>query len=232
MVKSLLVPDIEYTENKSLLPEDKNQEVSTYDITLYGIEEVIALGQPVYAFIERNLVYYPIYLVKNDKVTKQIGLYEVFANNIVNILDEDGDVELTKMSQPLLYAAVSTSTEKNELASEAGPITEKKAPTSEAGPGEAEAGPTSEAGPVEELFTLPEPLPEQTQAEAEKESATYIEDKKNHWLQSYFKNNNYRMIDNEGKGDCLFAVIRDALAKVGVYKSVDEMRNILAENVT
>ena len=40
------------------------------------------------------------------------------------------------------------------------------------------------------------------------------------------------MIDNEGKGDCLFAVIRDALEKIGVQKSVNDMRNILADNVT
>jgi predicted NAD-dependent protein-ADP-ribosyltransferase YbiA (DUF1768 family) len=203
MVKSLLVPDVVYIENNSLLPEDKNQEVSTYDITLYDVDEVIALGQPVYTFIDRNLVYYPIYLVKNDKVTKQIGLYEVLGDNIVNVLDKDGDVDLTKLGHPLLYA-VPASTEKKELASLSG----------------------------EPPSALTELLPEQTPAEAEQESASYIEDKKNHWLQSYFQNNNYRMIDNEGKGDCLFAVIRDALAKVGVYKSVDDMRQILAENVT
>jgi len=207
MVKSLLVPDVEYIENTALLPEDKNQEVSTYDITLFNVEEVIALGQPVYTFIDRNLVYYPIYLVKNDKVTKQIGLYEVFGDNIVNVLDEDGDVDLLKMSDPILYNAASLeptspSTEKKELPEELNPL---------------------------EALSI---LTEQTKTQAEKESSGYIQDKKNHWLQAYFKNNNYKMIENEGKGDCLFAVIRDSLAKVGVYKSVDEMRNILAENVT
>ena len=101
MVKSLLSSDVDYIENKSLLPEDKNQESSIYEITLYGDDETIALGQPVYTFIERNIVYYPIYLVKNDKVTQQIGLYEVFADSIVNILDSDGYVDISLIGQPL-----------------------------------------------------------------------------------------------------------------------------------
>lgn len=210
MVKSLLSPDIDYIENRSLLKEDKNQESSLYEITLFGKDETIALGQPVYTFIERNIVYYPIYLVKNDKVTMQIGLYEVFADNIVNILDVDGDVDLLLIGQPLLYSFVDDSL----LSGEGEQVSEKSTlPTS------------TEKNALE-------PLPEQNALDAERERETYAEDKGTHWIQDYFKSNNYRMIDNEGQGDCLFAVIRDALAKVGVYKSVDEMRKVLADNVT
>lgn len=213
MVKSLLSSDIDYIETSTLLPEDKNQEASLYEITLYDKDETIALGQPVYTFIERNIVYYPIYLVKNDKVSLQIGLYEVFSDSIVNILDADGDVDLLLIGQPLLYADILSRAEGDATGQVVAPppSTEKKAP---------------------------ETLPEQTAADAEKEREAYaeaegkVEAKGTHWIQAYFKNNNYRMIDNEGKGDCLFAVIRDALAKVGVYKSVDEMRGILAANVT
>jgi predicted NAD-dependent protein-ADP-ribosyltransferase YbiA (DUF1768 family) len=197
MVKSLLIPDIEYPEIRSLLPEDKELSTSLYDITLFNKDEEIALGNPVYTFVERNIVYYPIYLLKNDKVVLQIGLYEVFASEMDNFLDTDGDVDLLLIGSPLLYGFV-----KDFLS----PITEKK-----------------------ELVTIA--LEEQSKADSEKESSTYIKDNKNHWIQHYFKNNNYKMIDNEGKGDCLFAVIRDALEKVGVEKSVNDMRKILADNV-
>ena len=225
MVNSILVPDIKYEEPTTLMPEDKNQEVSIYEITLYGKDEEVALGQAVYTFIERNLVYYPIYLVKNDKVTKQIGLYEVFADDIVNILDADGDVELEKLSSPLLYGYV-LDEEKKRL------NREKDDNESEIeGNSEDDDNDIDEDIIDESLITF-DPLPEQTKTEAELEKESYLESKDNHWIQSYFENNNYRMIDNEGKGDCLFAVIRDALAKVGVYKSVDEMRKILADNVT
>tara|TARA_Y100000385_G_C13056984_1_gene622493 strand:- start:421 stop:1830 length:1410 start_codon:yes stop_codon:yes gene_type:complete len=43
------------------------------------------------------------------------------------------------------------------------------------------------------------------------------------------KNNNYTIIENEGGGDCLFASIRDGLKRVGINKSVDEMRMILSK---
>jgi predicted NAD-dependent protein-ADP-ribosyltransferase YbiA (DUF1768 family) len=207
MVKSVLSLDIEYNENRSLLPEDKNQEASLYDVTLFNTEEVIALGQPVYTYIEKNIVYYPIYLVKNDKVTQQIGLYEFFADSIVNIVDADGDVDLALASQPVLYGFVNETLIKSM------------------------ASKTETIGLLAEDPLLV-PLAIQTEKEASSEREQYSADEGNHWIQSYMENNNYTMVDNEGNGDCLFAVIRDALAKVHVYKSVDEMRKILADNAT
>ena len=68
MVKSLLSSTIVYPENRHLLTEDKNSEASLYEITLFEKDETIALGQPVYTYIDQNIIYYPIYLVKNNKV--------------------------------------------------------------------------------------------------------------------------------------------------------------------
>lgn len=216
MVHSLLSPEIDYEENRSLLPEDKNKQASLYEITLFDKDEIIALGQPVYTFIERNIVYYPIYLVKDDKVTLQIGLYEVFADNVVNILDEDGDIDLELMSPPLLYGFVKT-TEKKELLGEDALVKEMEQKLS--------------MSDLEESSKI-SPLPEQTEKESLAERSQYIKQKGEFWFKTYMENDNYRMIENEGKGDCLFAVIRDALARVGVFKSVDEMRIVLSENAT
>ena len=225
MVKSLLSSTIDYQENRHLLLEDKNNEASLYEITLFEKDETIALGQPVYTYIEKNIIYYPIYLVKNNKVSLQIGLYEIFADGLVNILDSDGDIDLELIGQPLLYSFVAKELKQAE-ASEAGPG------ASEAGPGasEAEAGASeaeAEAEAVAEVL-----LPEQTATDAATEKSLYKADKQNHWIQAYMENNNYRMVENEGQGDCLFAVIRDGLATAGVQKSVADMRIILADNVT
>ena len=67
---------------------------------------LLHLGQPKYAFIENSIVYYPVYLVKNQKVQLQIGVYEVLADRVPNIMDEDGDVELGLLDEPLLYSFV------------------------------------------------------------------------------------------------------------------------------
>jgi len=214
MVKSLLSSTIVYPENRHLLTEDKNSEASLYEITLFEKDETIALGQPVYTYIDQNIIYYPIYLVKNNKVSLQIGLYEIFADGLVNILDSDGDIDLELIGQPLLYSFVET----------------------ELGQGQTQAEQTqaeqAQAEQTKAEQTQAQTLLEQTLTDATNERALYKAAEENHWIQAFMENNNYRMIDNEGQGDCLFATIRDGLATVGVVKSVTDMRTILAENVT
>ena len=210
MVQSYLKKSISYPENRGLMPEDKNMNADLYEITLFDKDEIIALGQPIYTFIEHNIIYYPIYLVKNDRVSLQIGLYEVFADGLVNIIDADGDIDLDLMGQPLLYGFV-----EQVLNSEKNPQDK-----------------TALATVAQNIETREEPLTQQTAIEASNERALFQIKKDNNWMQTYMENNNYRIIDNEGKGDCLFAAIRDGLAKVGVHKSVMQQRQLLAENAT
>ena len=222
MVKSLLSSNIDYLENRHLLTDDKNSEATLYEITLFDKDETIALGQPVYTYIEHNIIYYPMYLVKNNKVTLQIGLYEIFADGLVTILDSDGDLDLDLIGQPLLYSFVEK---------ELGPELAHAEAQAEAQAG-AEAGAQAEAEAEAEADIVVAPLPEQTATDAANEKELYKADKKNHWIQAFMENNNYQMIENEGQGDCFFAVIRDGLATVGIQKSVADMRTILADNVT
>ena len=60
----------------------------------------------------------------------------------------------------------------------------------------------------------------------------YKEDKKHQWIQKYLKSQYYTLIDNEGGGDCLFSVIRDALKANGKEITVMELRSKLANEVT
>ena len=48
----------------------------------------------------------------------------------------------------------------------------------------------------------------------------------------FMRNTHYGIVDNEGGGDCLFAVIRDALRGTDKETSVRELRAILAQNAT
>ena len=51
-------------------------------------------------------------------------------------------------------------------------------------------------------------------------------------IAKFMRNNNYKLVDNEGGGDCLFAVIRDGLKRVGIHTSVAELRDKLANEAT
>ena len=48
------------------------------------------------------------------------------------------------------------------------------------------------------------------------------------WVQKFFRNNHYNIIDNEGGGDCFFATMRDALKCAGKDISVRQLRAIVA----
>ena len=106
MVKSVLDKNINYSENKKLDTEDMEYDASLYEISLLKENVIIALGQAKYTFIEEKIIYYPIYLVKDDKVSIQIGVYEIISDNLPNIIDDDGDIILEKIDQPLLYSFV------------------------------------------------------------------------------------------------------------------------------
>ena len=106
MVNSILNSKINYPEIKKLDPEDKSFDASMYEITVLGIDIVIALGQAKYAFIDDNIVYYPVYLVKDERVSKQIGVYEIMSDQLPNIIDDDGDIDLESIHDPLIYSFV------------------------------------------------------------------------------------------------------------------------------
>ena len=75
-------------------------------------------------------------------------------------------------------------------------------------------------------------LPAQTKDTAQAEHAEYKKLPDQPWIQTHMQNNNFGITDNEGGGDCLFAVIRDAYRTRGKYVEVPELRSKLAAEAT
>ena len=196
MVKSLINPSVDYPEQKTLQEEDKEYEASTYKVELLDEEVVIALGQVKYI---KNILFYPIYLIKNSRVELQIGVYEIAAADAATVIDEDGDVDVGLLGEPILFPYVSRAV----LTGSAKDIVDK------------------------ETIVI-----DQTLEEAVKEREAFKDNKTLPWIQRFMKNNNYKIVDNEGKGECLFAAIRDGLKIAGINTSVDDMRKLLAANAT
>jgi hypothetical protein len=207
MVKSLINSSINYPEHKTLYEEDKGYEASLYKINILDEDVVVALGQTKYINIDKNVLFYPIYLVENNKVTIQIGVYEVAAADAATIMDEDGDVDVSLLGEPVLFPFVGkfTLSAADDAVSDA----------------TASAATASVAS-----------VSEQTAADALKEKESFKDSKDLSWIQKFMSNNYYKVINNEGKGECLFATIRDGLKTVDINTSVDDMRKILAANAT
>jgi len=103
MVKSILDSTIEYTETNEIDKDDIGIDATLYETNFYGIMVGFVLGNPKYTYLDKNIIYYPIYLVKNDEITEQIGLYELLSINQQSIIDSDGDIDLNRLEKPLLY---------------------------------------------------------------------------------------------------------------------------------
>jgi len=51
----------------------------------------------------------------------------------------------------------------------------------------------------------------------------------NTWINNFFNNNNYDVMDIEGNGDCLFICIRDAFEQLGKMMTVKSIRELLSK---
>ena len=252
MVKSKLNSNVNYSEIKILNVEDRDKEVALFEIELFDIPLLIALGEDKYTYSDENIVYFPVYLIKNERVGKQIGVYEIYSDDLSQSLDEEGDVDITEIDGPLLYSFVNkdylNDFNRNDAADE---TEEDEAEEDEAEEDEAEEDEAEDEDEVEEdevdedeieeavsisqslnKMNIKEDLPEQNSAVAKKEIDEYVENKKDSWIQKYLKNSYYTIVKNEGGGDCLFSSIRDGLKLVNVERSVTEMRKILAAEAT
>ena len=238
MVNSILNSKINYPEIKKMDPEDKSFDASMYEIEVLGIDIVIALGQAKYAFINDNIVYYPIYLVKGDRVSKQIGVYEILADQLPNIIDEDGDVDLGRINDPLIYSFVNVEMLNRAKNINVAEKQKQKEEDIEVDKDINKDEPLSDTD--EPLLDTDEddgdfhdlPLPEQSENQIAIEKDNYKKEKGQPWVQEFFKSNEYNLIDNEGGGECLFAVIRDALKSVDKEVTVLELRRKLANELT
>lgn len=103
MVKSNINPEkVDYKENREIDDEDVGFASSLYQYEIYDKTIEIALGKAKYTFANYNITYYPLYLIIGDEPRVKIGIFEIDSNNVINTLDEEGDVDLNK-GNILLY---------------------------------------------------------------------------------------------------------------------------------
>ena len=260
MVRSKLNPDINYREYKQLERDDADYDATMYEIELLGKEVRIAIGRG--KTDKKGIIYYPMYLINtDDRVVKQIGVFEIRAEQVSDVLDDEDDLDIDKLPHPLIYSFVTADTLEADSRGKNAPAAAAAAAASVAALDEAttnEAEPESELGEKEAIAEVVEhvildsqeedvvdeaanvlrskmkalAIPPQTKETAQTEHAEYKKQPDQPWIQTHMQNNNFGITDNEGGGECLFAVIRDAYRTRGKYVEVPELRRKLAAEAT
>ena len=227
MVVSLINNSIFYDEDSRIYKDDINHEASLYEIQVDDVDIDIVLGKQKNEYIENepSIIYFPIYLAYKDKILSRIGIFEVLSNDITDVYDDDGDLDLDKVSLPRIFSFVN----KDYLSDKA----IKNDPEPEPEP---EPEPTANEEPEDE----PNANEESEDEDEVPEDEEYEPDEDSYWVTRYLKDKKYTFKDNEGGGDCLFAVIRDALKNTDmrdknnniVEVDVAYLRNIIANEAT
>tara|TARA_B100001989_G_scaffold53675_5_gene35143 strand:+ start:5435 stop:7498 length:2064 start_codon:yes stop_codon:yes gene_type:complete len=103
MVVSKLDKSISYPEIKSIMADDKELTVELYSIEVKDKDIVVAIGNPNHTYSDKNVVYHPIYMIKKSGKAVQIGVYEMLTTEVISLTDENGVIEVEKLSDPLIY---------------------------------------------------------------------------------------------------------------------------------
>ena len=247
MVLSKLDSDVSYPELKSVDSGDLKMEANLYQLEIKDIDAIIAVGNAKNTYEDKNILYFPIYLVKHNNKVIQIGVYEIKASDYLSYLDKYNNLDIEKMEEPLIYSFVTKEflnkmrlkpeVPLHKIDKEEGEITESEGENEE----------EEEEDKIVEEYDVPEerkdifvkikgvPVPpllkEETQKEAKDIREKYHPSSKDTWIDKFMKNRNFSIVDNEGGGDCLFATIRDAFSSIAQQTSTNKLRKKLAAEV-
>ena len=254
MVLSKINSEVSYPELKRVDSDDLKTEANLYQIEINGIDVIIAVGNSKNTFEDKNILFFPIYLVKSNNKVIQIGVYEIEATRYISYLDEENNLDIEKINEPLIYTFV-TDSMLNKLRMEP-EITLKKfeeskrveEPESESDDEERSDEEIEDKQVLVEEYEIPQErreffvltkgskipslLPEENSKNAKDIREKYHEEKTDMWVQKFMKNRNYNITDNEGGGDCFFATIRDAFSNIAQHTTVQKLRKELATEAT
>jgi len=246
MVVSKLNSSVNYPEIKKVDSDDLSKESDLYQIEIYGLDIIIAIGGPKNTFSDKDITYFPIYLVKHNNKVIQIGVYEIPTSNMLDYADEDGTLDIERLNEPLIYSfSTKEMIEKFRKVPET-TIKNNNEDDNEDDNVEQQNEYTIKSEKIKEIFIpvirrdvftprinakLPISLKKESFKDAKDIREKYHESDKHIWIQKFMKNPNYMIVDNEGASDCFFATIRDAFQSIGQDTTISKLRSKLSENV-
>ncbi len=236
MVVSNIINEIKFKEDKNVEKHDKNTLVSMFRINLFDIDVYIGVGM-VNTSLYDNVYFAPVYLVLNENVQVKIGIYEFLAEDYTNLLDKDNDLDIAYIEGPLLFNFVTKEyiedmMEGHELLQYID--SDDELDSEEDGQDTDEEQETD--GMKQFMYEEDDEdyldIIETKQDNDQIVNAFSKETSSSSWIEQFYKNSKYDLLDNEGGGDCLFSSMRDGLRHRNISITVPEIRKMLSDNTT
>ena len=103
MVVSQIDGSISYPEIKSIMVEDRDNTVELFLIEVRSFDIVAAVGKQIDTYKSKQVVYHPVYMIKNNGKAVQIGVYELSSSDVISFSDDNGDLDIERLGEPLIY---------------------------------------------------------------------------------------------------------------------------------
>ena len=249
MVLSKIDKEVSYPELKSVDPTDLQTEANLYQVEILDVDVIIAVGNAKNTFEDKNIMFFPIYLVKKNNKVVQIGVYELESTEYISYLDDSSNLDVEKLDEPLIYTFVTKDMLMKLRMEPEVPLRRIPSDKKKTSDQEAEDHDQEEAEDVylehydipeerKDIFILTKGIPtppllkEENSKIAKDIRDKYHETPKDEWIKKFMKNPYYEIIDNEGGGDCLFATIRDGFSSIAQQTSVNKLRKKLSDEAT
>jgi predicted NAD-dependent protein-ADP-ribosyltransferase YbiA (DUF1768 family) len=226
MVFSKIDTRIKYDENRMVYDEDIGFEANLYEILPDALEYKIkvAVGKIKYTYVDKNVIFFPVYLLNEEDIVMRIGVYEIVSSKVTELLNDVNDMDLTKLTnyEPLLFKFATKDTLREYSLDK--PKVNIKVDDDD----------KTEEVDDSKLFSSAEIIgPSELQTEDNEESKKlrdeFVDRTNSTWIEKFMQNNNYNLLDNDGEGDCFFYSIRDAFLGLGRETTVNKLRTLLSD---
>ena len=231
----------------------------TFEIVLgnprYQYSKLGVVFFPIFLVVnEEPVAKIGIYEIQNDKLLGAMDEYDemqLYGENFIFYVSKSYIIRAIETAESSAAPLTSTSLEDIEIGSEEEEEIETKPKSSSSSsdansvtrlniPPQKQSETTAKASEIIKsgVFIenpdakIPDMLQEETQEISDEIKSKYQESARTNWMEKFTKNNQYDIIDNEGGGDCFFAVIRDAFEQIGKKTTPEKLRAILSKEAT
>jgi predicted NAD-dependent protein-ADP-ribosyltransferase YbiA (DUF1768 family) len=223
MVVSKINHSVVYHEKRSVDNSDIGNLVSLYELEVENrliIKQtlVVAIGNSNKKYLDRGIIFFPIYLITNKKKAIQIGVFEILSKDLYQIINKSTEAEINEienydlLDSPLIWNWVDNSFLKKQKLS---PLVMEKEEQEQA---------------TLHVEDEDEEVVNQLFEESREKAAQLRKENDKNWISQFMKNEQYDIEDIPDTNDSLFTTIKNAFSKIKIVLYENKIRENYANS--